>query len=59
LREQRAPGGIRESGEGAVEILALILNHMVKYRRRHAAVKPFEEIARKFESDHGMFYQHA
>jgi hypothetical protein len=37
----------------------LILNHVVKYRHGHPPVKPVVEIARKFESDDGMFYQHA
>jgi hypothetical protein len=32
LREQGAPRGIGESGEGAVERGLLILNHMVKCR---------------------------
>jgi hypothetical protein len=59
LREQRAPRGIREGGKGAIERLVLILNHVVKYRRRHAAVKPLAKIVGKFVSDHGMFYQRA
>ena len=32
LREQSAPRGVGESGEGAVERDVLILNHVVKYR---------------------------
>jgi hypothetical protein len=59
LREKRPPRGVREGGERAVENPVLILNHVVKYRHGHPPVKPVVEIARKFESDHGMFYQHA
>ena len=55
LREQRAPRGVREGPEGTVEGLVLILNHTVKYRKVHSAVKLFVETARKFVC--GMFYQ--
>ncbi len=57
LREQRPPRGVRERRESAIERLVLILNHTVKYREVHPSVKPFVEIARKFLSDDGMFYQ--
>ena len=40
LRKQRAPRGIREGGESAVERLVLILNHAVKYRKLHPPVNP-------------------
>jgi hypothetical protein len=33
VRQQSAPGGVGEGGESAVEVVGLIVNHMVKYKR--------------------------
>ena len=38
-RQQRAPGGVGKRREGAVEIGSVIVNHVVKYRRKARRVK--------------------